>query len=153
MMADSAHLIGLEAAWVYESFSLQGEYVFALVDDIDGGFFGASGDADFSAASIQASYFLTGESRPYDRATGTFGRVKPNQNFMEDGGWGAWEIAARYSMLDLSDGAFDGGEIDTFTVGANWYLNPNMRIMFDYSFSDTDEGDVGIFMTRFGISF
>jgi len=31
----------------------------------------------FGGGYVSASYFLTGESRPYDRSAGLFGRLKP----------------------------------------------------------------------------
>jgi len=56
---------------------------------------------------------------------------------MKNGGWGAWEIAARLDSLDLNDGsgatAIAGGEGDRYTLALNWYLNYNFRIMADYS--------------------
>ena len=55
---------------------------------------------------VQGSYLLTGEHRPYNRALGIFSGIRPKRNFLEDGGWGAWELAARYSYLDLAASNF-----------------------------------------------
>ena len=60
--------------------------------------------AYFWGAYGYASYFLTGEHIPWDRKTGTLGKVKPFENFFmvdtcdgcSGGGWGAWQVAARY---------------------------------------------------------
>ena len=65
------------------------------------------GDPTFDGYYVQAGYFLTGEHRPYVFGRGGFGRVKPKSIFGKDDGRGAWEIAARYSTLDLTDGAVD----------------------------------------------
>ncbi|MDR6306728.1 phosphate-selective porin [Nitrobacter vulgaris] len=48
------------------------------------------------------------------------------------GGIGAWEIAARYSYMDLNDNLVFGGKQNNVTVGLNWYLNDNMRVMFNW---------------------
>jgi len=137
---------GLEAAAVMGPFSLQGEYLKAKVSR-DAGF----SDADFDGAYVSASYFLTGESRPYKAKKGTFGRVKPKSKS------GAWEVAARYSTLDLDDGAITGGEEDNWTLGLNWYVNPNVRIMANYIDVDVDRAGVNdnpnIFAVRTQIDF
>ncbi len=135
MATDSALLLGVESALVYGAASLQAELVSADADRQ-----GAS-DADFWGGYIQASYFLTGEHRNYKQSAGAFSRVKPNKNFnIEECGWGAWELACRYSHLDLDDGAIGGGELDDVTVGLNWHLNPNTRVMWNYVRSDLDRG-------------
>ncbi|MCK4743683.1 MAG: porin [Sulfuriflexus sp.] len=143
---DNIQRYGLEAAAVVGPFSLQGEYLKASVSR-DSGF----SDADFDGAYISASYFLTGESRPYKAKKGTFGRVKPKSKS------GAWEVAARYSTLDLNDGAIQGGEEDNWTVGLNWYVNPHVRIMANYIDVDVDKGGVNdnpsIFALRTQIDF
>jgi phosphate-selective porin OprO/OprP len=130
--ADWAHLFGAEVAWVHGPFSVQGEYIGACVeqgiDDL--------GDYCFGGGYINASWFMTGESRPYDTQRGVFTRVIPHKNWCEPGGWGAWELAARYSCVDLLDegGALldEGGRMQSFTLGLNWYLNPNMRVAWNW---------------------
>jgi phosphate-selective porin OprO/OprP len=84
---------------------------------------------------VFASYFLTGEHRPYKN--GAFGRVKP-KNDVDNGGLGALEIAARYSSVDNSDfntsGYFD--KVNNITIGLNWYLNSHARLMYNTVLSD-----------------
>jgi phosphate-selective porin OprO/OprP len=153
--SDGANLINPEIALVYGPFSVQGEYTHAFVsakDDLDE-------DLDFSGFYVFASYFLTGEHRVYDE--GAFGRVKPAVNFHPTkGGWGAWEVAARYSHLDLDDNAIQGGKEDDITFGLNWYLNPNTRWMFNYVYAMVDDiedldddGSANIFQTRLQVEF
>lgn len=83
-----------------------------------------------------ASYFLTGETRPYSRQSATFGHVEPRDPlwlFSEvswncrKAGWGAWEVGARYSHVDLSDGDYSGGRMEGLTAGLNWHWNRNIR--------------------------
>jgi phosphate-selective porin OprO/OprP len=73
---------------------------------------------------------LTGERRGYKPSTGAFDRVKPLEDFGADG-WGAFELTARYSLLDLTDRTIDGGRMSDVTLGGNWYMNPNMRAMLN----------------------
>ena len=105
-------------------------------------------------AYIQGSYFLTGEKRNYKTSSGAFDRVKPKENFRFGGGPGAWEAAVRYSSIDLDDSGVSGGELKDITVGLNWYLNPNTRIMWDYIRADLDDvGDANLFLMRFQVDF
>ena len=48
------------------------------------------------------------------------------------GGWGAWEAAFRYSTLDLTDGTIDGGEMDIWSLGLNWWLTPFFEVNMNY---------------------
>jgi phosphate-selective porin OprO/OprP len=79
----------------------------------------------------------------------------------ENGGRGAWEIAARYSTMDLNDSGIVGGEAETVTLGLNWYLNPSVRIMANYVLANVEDaagnadvdGEGHFFAMRFQIDF
>jgi phosphate-selective porin OprO and OprP len=99
---------------------------------------------------------LTGETHPYNAAAAAYGGIKPAHPFdINGGGWGAWEIAARYSTMDLNNligttTGVAGGRQNVVTVGLNWYANSNVRLMFDYLHGDiskqigpTNFGDAG----------
>jgi phosphate-selective porin OprO/OprP len=151
--ADSQTQIGLEAAVVYHAVHASAEYVMMNVEGKDG-----VGDSDLDGFYLQVGYFLTGETRPYKK--GTWGRVKPKANFGlgDKKGTGAWEVAIRYSTLDLSDDNFAGGEEANVTLGVNWYLNPNTRMMLNYVSVDAEDGggadaDGGALAMRFQIDF
>jgi phosphate-selective porin OprO/OprP len=148
---DDVDLYGVEAALVYGPFSLQGEYT---LDEIETTF---GGDLSFGGYYVQASYFITGEHRPYKNATGVFDRVHPEKNFGWGKGPGAWELAARYSSVDLNDRGVRGGEANTLTLGVNWYLNPSVRLMLNYTIADIEhdvyDGELGILQTRFQVDF
>ncbi len=149
--ADNMDLLGLEAAMVYGPGSIQAEYVQAMVDGDNGT------DPDFAGYYVEASYFLTGEHRNYKRSAASFDRLRPKNNFLgKEGGLGAWQVAARYSHIDLSDSGIRGGELDTVAAGLNWYLNPNTRVTWNYVFADPSDkysGDANIFQMRFQIDF
>ena len=60
-------------------------------------------------------------------------RLEPTRAFnLINGGWGAWEVAARVAGLDMNDGAFKGGSMKNLTLALNWYANSNVRFMFGY---------------------
>ncbi|MFZ5830374.1 MAG: OprO/OprP family phosphate-selective porin [Planctomycetota bacterium] len=161
---ENAHLINPEVAWVYGPLSIQTEYVGAFYDRT-----GGAEDAYFNGAYVFVSYFLTGENRGYKRSSGAFDRVKPFENFFhvraEDGccytGKGAWELAYRYSYLDLddTDAAILGGFAGDHTFGVNWYLNPYTRLMFNYIHSDVSarnngpSTDIDVFAARAQVDF
>lgn len=106
--------LGPEMAFVYGPFSLQGEYIYANTDapQVD--------DPNFYAYTFAVSYWLTGETRRFKTDVAEFDRVKPKRNLLQGGGCGAWELALRYSYLDLNDGLVLGGKLSDVTVGLNW---------------------------------
>jgi phosphate-selective porin OprO/OprP len=126
--AETLDLLGAEAAWVHGPLTLQSEYTLASID----GASGAPGDPTFNGYYVQASYFLTGETRSYNKAAGCFSGLKPEHNALaKEGGKGAWEVGLRYSAIDLVDDGIDEGELTDVTAGLNWYLNPNTRFMLN----------------------
>jgi phosphate-selective porin OprO/OprP len=132
------------------------------------------GNNTFSAWYVQASWILTGEEKPYNSATASFGAPKPAKNFsLKDGTWGAWELVARFSDLNLNShtGSTDnvvtgwtntgktytyyntvrGGEQKIVTVGINWYLNPVIRLAFDYQHIDISRLQAPAAVTTAGV--
>lgn len=92
---------------------------------------------------VTVGYVLTGEDN-------SFQGVKPRHNFDFGHGWGAWEVVGRYSEIHLDSDtfknpagtSFTGGYANladsakaarSWTVGLNWYLNPNVRFAVNYS--------------------
>lgn len=126
---DSATVLSAEIAGTLGSFHFQGEYFDFSVDRY------AGSELSFNGGYIQAGYILTGEKRSYSSSSGSYGGVAPKNPFdWKSGGWGAWEIAARYSMIDLNDpaGGVFGGRQENITLGLNWYVNRNIRFMANY---------------------
>ncbi|MCC6820534.1 MAG: hypothetical protein IT579_07370, partial [Verrucomicrobia subdivision 3 bacterium] len=150
--ASRAANFGVEAAWVNGPLTVQGEFIRSGIGE-DG-----AGELFFSGYYASASWYLTGESRPYNPATGAFQRLIPRHDFhFGQSGWGAVELAARFSHTDLSDGPVAGGRLNLLMAGVNWYLQPHVRWMFNYGMGRTvsggEEGDLFIFQTRIGIDF
>ncbi len=54
---------------------------------------------------------------------------------------GAWEVASRWSYVDLNDGLVQGGRVQNLTQGVNWYLNPYCKWVFNYIHSWSDGRD------------
>lgn len=126
--AKSALFLGGESFWVRGAFSLQSEYGRLSVDR----FAGAS-EVDFNGGYIFASYFLTGETRAI--RNGVADRIRPFNNLdLARDGWGAWELALRYDTLDLTDLGLSPlkRRAKSLTAAANWYLNPNTKLVFNY---------------------
>jgi phosphate-selective porin OprO/OprP len=135
--ADRTTRFGVESALVYERASVQAEYLQRTYDRA-----GSGANPTFDAWYVSGTFFLTDEHRSYDG--GEFGRVVPDENVRAGraGGMGAWELAARYSTMDLTDSGIVGGEAAALTVGVNWYLNPSVRLMANYTRAEVD-GAVG----------
>ncbi len=131
---DSQTLYNFEAATVFGPFSLQGEYTKTNVDN-------GGEDPSYDGWYVYGSWFITGEHRPYKGSNGTFGRVKP-KSVVGKGGHGAWEVAARYSSINLDDSGIEGGEESNVTLGLNWYATPNIRFMGNYIYARTDPTSV-----------
>ena len=105
------------------------------------------------AWQIAASYLLTGEDA-------SFKGVKPKSDFdIDKGGWGAWELVARYSEINLDNDtfrnptgtSFAGGYADlsqsaksakSWTAGLNWYWNQNVKLQLNYEHTSFDGGAV-----------
>ena len=98
---------------------------------------------------------ITGEPKTYSPSNpsnnyAVWGNPRVITPFSLDGNsWGAWEATARYSSLDLNFrpgrrllpapvGGIRGGEEKIWTVGVNWYLNNNIRMMFNYLMIDVN---------------
>jgi phosphate-selective porin OprO/OprP len=138
--ASSAQVYSVEAAATYGPLILQGEYFWFNVDrSANTGLppFGAP-SLKFQGGYAQAGYVLTGETHAYNPATASYGGVKPAHPFsLDGGGWGAWEIAGRASTIDLNNQlgtatGIAGGRQTVYTAALNWYVNGNVRFMFDY---------------------
>lgn len=124
---DNAKYYGPEVAFATGPFRVQGEYYKYDISRAVGG------SVNLDSWYAQASYVLTGESYKYKGGSASFGGIKP-ANPVGQGGFGAWEIAARYGDSDLRDlgAGVDGGQEKLTTVGLNWYPNNNIRFMLNY---------------------
>jgi phosphate-selective porin OprO/OprP len=151
---------GLEAGASYKAFYVAGEWFQIDVDRSTVGAAASPFDPSFSGWYVQGAYALTGERRVWNAANGGFRGIRPDKPFNpKNSTWGAWELGARYSVLDLNDregvagraapvGGIRGGEQKITTVGLNWCPNNVVRFLLDYQWVDVERlnaagGDIG----------
>jgi phosphate-selective porin OprO/OprP len=117
---------GLEAAFAYNAFKVQGEQFNFKYDAATGN------DQEIKGYYVQAVYNLTGESHAYK--DGTFGWIKPN-NPTDKGGKGAWQVGVRMSEFDASTITVATGKSNratAMTYGITWFCTDNLRFMLNY---------------------
>ena len=164
--ADTYSLLGLEGVINLGPTQVVGEYQNLWMDRT------GNTDLHLHGGYIYWSYFLTGEHIPWERKSGTIGRVKPFQNFFlvdtcddcVDGGWGAWNVAARWSYADFNDQDIFGGIGESLTLAVNWHWNSHAKMQFNYIVgriedssasqpTGTSTSDYQIIGTRFTVDF
>lgn len=133
--ANYTYRFGFEGALVWKSFHLQGEYQMLNVYR-----FNNLPSPKFNGGYVYLTYTLTGESRKWDKYQGEFGQLIPNNNKC-----GTWELAARFSNLNLSDtdALVLGGRANNYTLGVNWYPNPNIVTQVNYTMVKNSENATG----------
>jgi phosphate-selective porin OprO/OprP len=156
--SEGGFMYGVEAGVRYKSLTVQGEYFGWEIDRNREcpSCNAVAPDPEFDGYYVQASYILTGENRLYNAQSSgnsrmNFGAPRPSSPFSTGGTWGAFELAARYSVIDLnynvsgegiasssSAGEIRGGKQSIVSAGLNWYLNRNIRFMFQYQNVDIE---------------
>ncbi len=146
--ADNLRHVGVELAVQHKNLLIQSEY-FDIALDRRNPAAGVS-DPKFGGWYIEGGWVLTGESRRYNGSTFAFDAPSIANPFDPKAGkWGAWELAARYSVLDLNHHetatlAADrvrGGEQTIWTAGVNWFPNSVTKFSLDYLDVDVDRLD------------
>lgn len=139
--------VGLEGILNVGSFQITGEYLFNPVQREPRGAFGGE-DLFFHGGYVYATYYLTGEHLPYDRKSGTLGRLVPHENFflvdrLKGGtgrGWGALGLGLRYSYIDLTDDDIAGGVGNSIALGLNWHWTAYSRLQANMLWGDIQSG-------------
>ena len=136
-----AQVYSAEAAATYGPLFFQGEYFWYNV--ARNNVVPSLPSLQFQGGYAEASLVLTGETHPYIPATGAYGGIIPADPFsLWGGGWGAWELAGRVSTMNLNNqlgttNGVAGGQQTIYAAGLNWYVNGNVRFMFDYTCTAT----------------
>lgn len=140
MATNHTNLVNVEAAASWGRFLIQSEARWAQVELINGT------TNTFPSAYAHMRYVLTGETIPYNRQTGVFGRIKPEHpaDFW-CGYWGAWELAARTSYIDLNGTGLPGPgrRLTDVTLGINWYVSDHVKFQFNWIHSDLNDPTLG----------
>jgi phosphate-selective porin OprO and OprP len=157
----AAQVYSAEAAGTYGPLFFQGEYFWFNIDRNE---FAPLPSLKFQGGYGEVAYTLTGETRRYNAGSASYAGILPANPFsLSGGGWGAWEIAARFSTIDLNDqlataNGVAGGRQTIYTLALNWYANRNVRLMFDYlhgtlgkQISPTNFGDAGASFDAFAM--
>ena len=129
--ADEQTSYNLEAYWRHGPYMIGFEYIGADVDSP------LMGSPFFNGYHFTGSWTVTGESRAYRKISGTFDPL-PVARPVNQGGWGAVELAFRYSNTDLTDGAVDGGKMDIYSLGVNWWLTRYTHLGLNYRYISLD---------------
>ena len=150
--ADTAYVWSPEFAFRWRNFMVQGEYTRIGVDQSQARGVLRPG-LQFEGGYVEASWVMTGEPHRYNPTTAAFTRPNPRHPFsLKEGTWGAWEVAARYSVADLNDhvtrgrnqsttGGVYGGRQELFGLGLNWYPSNLLRFMLDWNIVNVDRLD------------
>ena len=129
--ASSTMHYGLEVAWRKGPFILTSEYIQSNVSSA------IHNNPSFKGYYFVASYALTGEMRQYNKRSGLFDKINV-ANGVNSGGWGALEVYSRWSSLNLNDKNIDGGEMNTFSLGLNWWPLLAIQVNINYRYSSLD---------------
>ena len=129
--ADDQVTYNLEAYWRNGPYMLGFEYIGTDLNAPQ------SGNPFLSGYHLTGSWAVTGEMRGYRKRSGTFDPL-PVARPVNQGGWGAVELAFRYSRTDLTDGTVDGGEMDIYSLGVNWWLTRSASLGLNYRFINLD---------------
>lgn len=135
--------ISAYAAEVAGSFGpafFQGEYVQSTFEQP------TTADQDITTWYLQGSWILNGGHKAYKPATGVFGSPKVGDK-------GLWELTARYDTIENKD--IVNREATSWLFGVNYYVNPNLRFMFNYTQGENEvNGDeTGQYALRTQFSF
>ncbi|MDB5344579.1 MAG: porin [Schlesneria sp.] len=177
-LANSFNMFGLETVYQNGPWGATAEYMATVVDS-------PVGPITYQGASGFIAYRLTGENRVYDKKTATLGKLVPFADFIPLGGdgikgWGAWEVAGRYSIIDLRNpdnlsgryydsatnsftasaakGAQGNGVLQDTTLGLTWFLNTHTKVQFNWIHAMLDNKYKGfstadLFVSRVQVDF
>ena len=151
--------------YYYGPFGLLGEYARVKHDIARGG---NEDTLEHDGWQLASTYVLTGEDN-------SFKGINPKRPFdIDKGQWGAWEVALRYSELNIDDGAFDDvagirfanansttESASSWAAGLNWYLNKYVKLQttyeqtkFDSAFANVRDRDTErVLFSRFQVAF
>lgn len=154
--AQESGRLGLEAIYQYKSYRLTSEYTFVDVGGVTPTASTANrGDRFFQSGYVEGAWVVNGNGRAY-RLAPTYGSefavlqgvdIDDAQR-ISGGGYGVFEVAARYSALDLQDGLTAGGRLEDVTAGLNWYPDRNIKVIANYVHSHADPAPAALNVSK-----
>ncbi|MEO8012316.1 MAG: OprO/OprP family phosphate-selective porin [Dokdonella sp.] len=129
---DRIRTYGLEGMWIGGPLKVQAEYMRSRTSRTD-----ATSAPDFSGDSwyLYGVWNLTGETWSYK--SGVASTPLPSEPAS-----GMWQLGLRYDKTNLNDGPVLGGEQDNITLGVNWYLRSNFKLMANYVRVNSSRRDI-----------
>jgi phosphate-selective porin OprO/OprP len=135
MPGNEARWLTGEFAWRKQNILLSGEHVRTELDSP------TIGNPTFKGSYVWLEWTLTGESRSFNYETALFGRPIPSRDFTR-GGKGLWSVGLAFSDTDLNQGPIDGGDMQQFTIGLNWYPQKSYKWSLEYGLIALDRQDL-----------
>jgi phosphate-selective porin OprO/OprP len=150
LSASGASVYGGELGANWRNFLVQGEYyqIGVTQSKLPGV---PAPRLGFNGGYVEGSWVMTGEPHPYDAERAAWARPKVDHPLnLADGGIGAWEIAARYSTVDLNSnivpgisqgvtGGVYGGQQQIAALALSWYPNDWLRFMLQFQYVDVNK--------------
>ncbi|MUV15179.1 OprO/OprP family phosphate-selective porin [Noviluteimonas gilva] len=142
---DRNKTFGFESFWAHGPFKIQGEYMSTDTERYGIGPSAETYSAD--GAYISGLWNITGEAFGYKNGV-------PTTPLPNNPAGGMWQVGLRYDTIDLNDGTALapssptstarvlgalGGEMDSWTVGVNWYWRSNFKFMLNYVMVDSSK--------------
>ena len=138
--AKYAHELSFELLYNRRSFSVLAEHARAWVKSP------STQNPSFNGSYVTVSYFLTDDTRPYDKRNGSITPISPKSR------WGAVELVGRVGHMDLDDKILKGGKLTTWYAGVNWWASQQWKVGMGYGYADLDRfntsGRTQRFITR-----
>jgi len=163
----NSNAVGLETILALGPVKLQGEYAYTKYNaDADGTTGRNNVKADVETWYAEALWLLTGEKYSDAYKKGVFSSIKGKNEFdLDKGTWGAWELGLRADGFSVSDASISGstnsrfqgstsknastdsfnalntaseGGAKSYTAGIKWFLNPNTRVLLNYTYTKFD---------------
>lgn len=126
---------------LFGPFGLLGEYGISHQSVVNS-FTGRKAALNHTAWQLSAQWVLTGEAA-------SFNGINPSRPFKPgSGGWGSWQLVGRFGQLDLDQDTFpnfanpktSATGATSWSVGLNWWLNRNVRLLTSFSHTKFDGG-------------
>lgn len=119
-------LAGAELAGYYKGLRVQGEYINNWTYTENGNTY------HFNGWYAHAGFLLFGGRQNYNSNEGEFTQPRRGKD------WGDIELLIRYEYINMNSLDIYGGSAQAYTVGLNYFVNNNVKLMLNYQYNDQD---------------